>query len=141
MSFFDPPVPEPEPEPELPPRYRQRDWQGPPENALGMPAPVRVVLYRSSDLVIALFDFIAFPNESAIAESACSCGLARSPMTSCDPRMSFGSRGSRVRISPSRSKIPPFQADLGWVWAEIAGARRQEPARSSSNLPSRPLLR
>jgi hypothetical protein len=61
MSFFDPPAPEPEPEPELWPRFQQRAWQGPPENALGMPATVRVVLYRSSDLVIALFDFIAYP--------------------------------------------------------------------------------
>jgi hypothetical protein len=36
------------------------------------------------------------------AESACSYRPPRSPMTSYDPRMSFGSRGSRVRISPSR---------------------------------------
>jgi hypothetical protein len=58
VSFFDPPVPEPEREPW--PRYQRRDWHGPPENVLGMPAAVRVVLYRSSDLAIALINFVAF---------------------------------------------------------------------------------
>ncbi len=45
-----------------------------------------------------------WPQESTLRypESACSCGLPRSPMTTYDPRMSFGSRGSLVQIQPSR---------------------------------------
>lgn len=54
-DFFAPPPPR-EPEPE----YRQPEWLGPPENELGVPVPLRVVLARTDDVAVALLDVVAF---------------------------------------------------------------------------------
>jgi hypothetical protein len=49
MSFFEPPPPPPEPqEAEFP----TPPWFGPPENALGFPVPLRLVLVRTDDVAI-----------------------------------------------------------------------------------------
>jgi hypothetical protein len=54
-DFFAPPPPR-EPEPE----YRQPDWLGPPENELGVPVPLRVVLARTDQVAVALIDVVGF---------------------------------------------------------------------------------
>jgi hypothetical protein len=58
VSFFEPPPPPPEP----PEEHRQPVWIGPPENELGVTVPLRRVLFRSGDLVIALLGVVAFSN-------------------------------------------------------------------------------
>lgn len=54
-DFFAPPPPR-EPEPE----YRQPEWLGPPENELGVPVALRVVLARTEQVAVALIDVVAF---------------------------------------------------------------------------------
>jgi hypothetical protein len=56
VSFFEPPPPPPEP----PKEHRQPAWSGPPENELGVAVPVRSILFRSEDLVIALQGLVVF---------------------------------------------------------------------------------
>jgi hypothetical protein len=54
-GFFEPPpLREPEPEPEQPP------WIGPPENELGVPVPLRLLLARTDDVAVALVDVAAY---------------------------------------------------------------------------------
>jgi hypothetical protein len=54
-DFFEPPPPrEPEPIPEQPP------WLGPPENEVGVPVPLRLLLARTDDVAVALLDVSAF---------------------------------------------------------------------------------
>lgn len=56
MSFFEPPaVPsQPEPAPFGP-------WMGPPSNVLGTVVPLRLVLCRSADAVVAVNGVVAYP--------------------------------------------------------------------------------
>src|SRR5206468_2390543 len=42
--------------------HRQPAWIGPPENELGVAVPLRRVLFRSDDLVIALLGIVVFSN-------------------------------------------------------------------------------
>lgn len=58
MSFFDaPPPPEPEPQP-----FSQPSWLGPPQNMLGAPVPLRLLLARTERAVAALTGCDAYPN-------------------------------------------------------------------------------
>jgi hypothetical protein len=52
--FAAPPPREPEPE------HRQPEWLGPPENELGVPVALRVVLARTEQVAVALIDVVAF---------------------------------------------------------------------------------
>jgi hypothetical protein len=58
VSFFEPPPPPPEP----PKAHRQPAWLGPPENELGVAVPLRRILFRTDDLVIALLGLVVFTN-------------------------------------------------------------------------------
>lgn len=56
MSDFFTPPPRREPERE----YRQPDWLGPPENELGVPVALRVLLARTEKVAVALLDVVGF---------------------------------------------------------------------------------
>jgi hypothetical protein len=58
VSFFEPPPPPPEP----PEEHRQPAWIAPPENELGVGVPLRRMLFRNDDLVIALLGLVVFSN-------------------------------------------------------------------------------
>ena len=58
MGFFDlPPLPEPPPRQ----RHAQPEWLGPPENALGGVAPLRVVLARTERVAVAAIGATVYP--------------------------------------------------------------------------------
>lgn len=59
MSFFESPPPPPEP----PERddFETPEWFGPPRNVLGAPVPIRLVLARTRDVVLAVTDATAYP--------------------------------------------------------------------------------
>ncbi len=59
MSFFEPP-PRPPPRPEPPELPQRRAWWGAPENELGGPVPLRLVLARTDRVVIAVLGAVAF---------------------------------------------------------------------------------
>lgn len=58
MSFFEPPPPAPEPREE---KRRQPAWAGPPDNVLGAPVPLRVVLAKTEDAAVAISGARAYP--------------------------------------------------------------------------------
>lgn len=58
MSFFD----EPEPPPRPPPEPPQPEWIGPPDNILGAPVPVELLVARSPDAVVVARSVVAYPN-------------------------------------------------------------------------------
>lgn len=62
MSFFEPPS---EPPPRPAPR-RHPAWFGPPENELGVAAPIRLMLARSESLAIGVTDVVAYTTGFAL---------------------------------------------------------------------------
>ena len=65
MSDFFAPPPLREPEPE----YLQPEWLGPPENELGVPVALRVVLARTEQVAVALIDVGAFTTGGFVSSS------------------------------------------------------------------------
>ncbi len=59
VSFFEPPA-TPPPRPEPPDLPQRRAWWGAPENELGGPVPLRLVLARTDRVVIAVLGAVAF---------------------------------------------------------------------------------
>jgi hypothetical protein len=57
MAFFETPEPLPPP----PEEQRQPEWAGPPDNVLGAAVPIRLVIARSENAVIAVTDASAYP--------------------------------------------------------------------------------
>jgi hypothetical protein len=59
VSFFEPPPPpkRPEPPPDVPPRLA---WWEPPENELGAPVPLRLVIARSERVAVAVVGAVAY---------------------------------------------------------------------------------
>jgi hypothetical protein len=55
VSFFEPPSPPKEPAPR-----RRPPWHGAPENELGVTVPLRFVLVRNDELVLAVVDAVAY---------------------------------------------------------------------------------
>jgi hypothetical protein len=58
MGFFEPPPPPDAPD--EPDDYRRPAWLGPPENELGCPVPLRLVLARTAEVAIAVVGGAAF---------------------------------------------------------------------------------
>jgi hypothetical protein len=77
VSFF-------EPSPPTPPRqaaHRPPPWVGPPENEFGVAVPVRLLLARTDELALALFDITAYSTGFSLR-----LGLRLHPDASIDPR-------------------------------------------------------
>lgn len=55
-GFFEPP-----PEPPAPERHRQPAWLGPPENVLGVPVPLVVLLAKTDELAVVVAHPTAYP--------------------------------------------------------------------------------
>jgi hypothetical protein len=58
VSFFEPPPPRREP-PWA--RHEQAPWMGPPDNMLGTPVPLRLLLARTEHVAVAVTDALAYP--------------------------------------------------------------------------------
>jgi hypothetical protein len=59
VSFFEPPPP---PEPPEPEEFDEPEWYGPPRHVLGAAVPLRLMLVRTDELVIAIIEATAYPN-------------------------------------------------------------------------------
>lgn len=59
MSFFEPPLSPEQTEPE---EFEEPEWYGPPRHVLGAAIPLRLVLVRTDELVVAITEATAYPN-------------------------------------------------------------------------------
>jgi len=62
VGFFDPPPPRPDPLPEP----LQPEWAGPPDNVIGTPLALRLVLARTADVAVALTNAWVYPTGATL---------------------------------------------------------------------------
>lgn len=104
MSFFED-VPPAEP----PPNLRQPEWMGPPENVLGTPLPLSLVLARTDDAVVAVPRASAFPTGALLDVAV----RLRSPSLELRRALVHGGPFHRAWPSDESGGAPPELLRLG----------------------------
>jgi hypothetical protein len=95
LSFFEQP---PEP-PERPPQRRPPPWHAAPENELGVPVPIALVLARTDELALGLAGVVAYSTGFAVR-----LALRLHPRAELEPRVlmpqlhGFGPRGGDEQL-------------------------------------------
>jgi hypothetical protein len=84
VSFFEPP---PLPEPPEPEEFKQPEWYGPPRHVLGAAVPLRLLLVRTDELVVAIIEATAYPNGF---EFRLAVRSKQRPAYPCDSPFDFG---------------------------------------------------
>ena len=113
MAFFDPPPTPPE---EIDPP--QPEWSGPPDNFLGAPLALSVVLARTSDIVIAITDGSVFPTGVTFRLSLRIRSLSDELRQSMMMGGPFHSHRGQFGGSDDPTQIPPEQLRFGLQFSD-----------------------
>jgi len=139
MAFFDSPPPPPEEFDSLPP-----EWSGPPDNFLGAPLALRVVLARTPDIVIAITDGSVFPTGAAFRLSLRMRSMSDDLPDALREAMMMGgpfhSHRHRFGSRSDPTQIPPEQLRFGLQFSDGRKATSLGGPHWGEESPSGPLL-
>jgi hypothetical protein len=145
MTFFEPPKP-----PELPPEpeeFDEPEWFGAPRNILGAAAPLRLVLARTDECVVAVTDATAYPTGF---EFKLVVRSRRGPDAEFDPfemdplQFHHPLMWRRMKSAFERDELPPELFRFGIAFADGSKATTlggHPLGHDPREKPTRPVLR